>query len=410
MQAELSVISAFLKYNTWESLHDQLTTKDFPEDLQNLYRCLDSFHKTQNEERADIHVLDLASLFFSSNKNNKSFYEGVFDTLKGYEPSSRAVRALITSLKRGRVLRDLSITSYEVAEGKKPYEEVQKLLSSLGSEVGDTETEEENPFITDSLSSLLDSTYKTPGLRWRLNALNRSLGSLRKGDFGFIFARPETGKTTFLASEVTYMAEQASGPVLWINNEEVNEKVKTRLYQAALGVSLQELLSKPDFYEKVYRAKLEGRILMPNQSTYSRWDVEKLCKRIKPGLVVVDQLPKITGFKEDRDDLKLGAIFQWARELAKEYCPVIGASQAAASGENSKWLTMNDVAKAKTEIQAEADWILGIGKIHDTGWENMRFLNISKNKLAGDQDSDPDLRHGRMEVRINAVKARYEDI
>jgi replicative DNA helicase len=66
------------------------------------------------------------------------------------------------------------------------------------------------------------------------------LGSLRKGDFGFVFARPETGKTTFLASEISFMAEQLSdddGPSLWINNEEQSEKPMLRCIQATLGAS-----------------------------------------------------------------------------------------------------------------------------------------------------------------------------
>jgi hypothetical protein len=50
---------------------------------------------------------------------------------------------------------------------------------------------------------------------------------------------------------------------------------------------------------------------------------------------------------------------------------------------------MNNVANAKTSKQAEADWILGIGAVHDQGWESVRFMNISKNKLFGDSDSDP---------------------
>ena len=96
--------------------------------------------------------------------------------------------------------------------------------------------------------------------------------------------------------------------------------------------------------------------------------------------------------------------------MAKRYCPVIGVSQADGSGENQRWLTMGNVANAKTSVQAEADWILGVGKIHDTGWEKIRFLHLSKNKLAGDPDTDPALRHGRMEVLIDAERARYVDI
>jgi hypothetical protein len=71
---------------------------------------------------------------------------------------------------------------------------------------------------------------------------------------------------------------------------------------------------------------------------------------------------------------------------------------------------MEHVANAKTAMQAEADFILGIGKVNDQNQEYVRFLNISKNKLFGDQDSIPDLRHGRFETMIEPQIARYKDI
>jgi replicative DNA helicase len=354
----------------------------------------------------------LAALFFSSYKTNKEFYQGVFDTLEKYTPNEEAVKQLIVSIKRSKVLRELSISAYEVAEGKKPYDDIQKLVQTLSEEDGQSEDEEEDAFITDDLSYLLDSTYKTPGLRFRLKALCRALGSLRRGDFGFIFARPETGKTTFLASEVSFMAEQLQPGeiVLWINNEEQNNKVKSRVYQAELGVTLQELSANPAKWEAQYKASIGGCICIPNQTNYNYWDVDKLCKRYKPKLIVIDQLSKIQGFKGDREDLVLGAKFQWGRQLAHEYGPVIGVHQADGSGEGKKWLTMDNVANVKTAAQAEADWILGIGAIHDTGWEHMRFLNISKNKLAGDAESDEQMRHAKIEVIIEPHIARYRDL
>jgi hypothetical protein len=71
---------------------------------------------------------------------------------------------------------------------------------------------------------------------------------------------------------------------------------------------------------------------------------------------------------------------------------------------------MANVADAKTSKQAEADWILGIGKVHDTGYERLRFLHLSKNKLMGDMDTDPKMRHGRWEVLIDPEIGRYRDI
>lgn len=241
------------------------------------------------------------------------------------------------------------------------------------------------------------------------------LGSLRGGDFGFIFARPETGKTTFLASETTFMAEQLSeedGPILWLNNEEKGSKVKIRCYQASLGATLAAINSNPIAARNAYMQKTHGKHMIYNPTgAIHKSTVEKLCRRYKPSLLIFDQIDKIVGFEADREDLKLGAMYQWARELAKEFdCPVIGVCQADGSGEGQKWLTMGNVANAKTAKQAEADWIVGIGKVADTGYENLRYLYASKNKLSGDEDSDPNLRHGKKECLIRAEVARYQDI
>ena len=111
----------------------------------------------------------------------------------------------------------------------------------------------------------------------------------------------------------------------------------------------------------------------------------------------------------DRHDLQLKALYQWAREIAKMHAPVIAVSQAGGTGENKLWLTMDDVDSSKTAKQGEADWILGIGKESDNT-SNMRFLNISKNKLLGDGDTLPDLRHGNAQVLIKPQIARYEQI
>ena len=71
---------------------------------------------------------------------------------------------------------------------------------------------------------------------------------------------------------------------------------------------------------------------------------------------------------------------------------------------------MANVADAKTAKQAHADWILGIGKKNDAGYENLRYLHLSKNKLSGDRDSDPNQRHGKREVIIEAQIGRYRDL
>lgn len=360
-------------------------------------------------------VDDLANLFFSTRPKDREYYITLFDNLKTIEVAEHSVQTLCKALKRAKVLRSLSEKSYEASEGKK---DALAAVKQLHQELENLETQvEETPefeFITDDLSSLLESAVSKPGLRWRLPSLNKRLGSLRKGDFGFVFARPESGKTTFLCSEVSAMAEQAKqqglGPVIHFNNEEQHDKVKLRYYQSVLGVPLAQLFANREKADQTYKDKVGGHILLPNITNFSNKQVEKILSKYEPSLIIFDQIDKIQGFTSDRDDLRLGTIYQWARELAKEYGPVIGVTQSDGSGEGVKWLTMGNVANAKTSKQAEADWILGIGKLNESGYERLRFFNVSKNKLLGDVDSDPKLRHDKWEVIIDPENARYLDL
>lgn len=162
--------------------------------------------------------------------------------------------------------------------------------------------------------------------------------------------------------------------------------------------------------KKLYKDLTGDRVKIVDKANIYKQDVERICERMQPALIVFDQIDKVKGFNADREDLRLGSIYQWARELAKTYCPVIGVTQADGSGEGKKRLTMENVANAKTAKQAEADWILGIGKVNDPGYEYVRTLHLSKNKLAGDECTIPELRHGTRDVIIDPIIARYEDV
>lgn len=411
MTPELSIIRLVLSHTEWqEAVNSGLSIEDFPKELQTLFSVINTFHSSSENS---LSVADLANLVFANISKDHPYYQGVLEQLEKLDVSQESTKVLVNKILLNKRLKDLSLSAYEVTEGRLSYDKFREKLSVFedNREVDQLSTFE---WVSDDLTELANSALKTKGLRWRLKTLNQMLGSLRKGDFGFVFARPETGKTTFLASEVTYMCEQLSeedGPILWINNEEQSDKVKIRCYQASLGLDLSTLLSNLPKHTEQFLEKTKGKLkINKDAATIHKREVENLCKQLKPSLIIFDQIDKIVGFENDREDLKLGAIYQWARELAKLYAPVIAVCQADGSGEGVKWLTMSNVANAKTAKQAEADWILGIGKVNDAGYDSLRFLHTSKNKLIGDEDSIPDLRHGRMEVLIEPTVARYKDL
>ena len=304
---------------------------------------------------------------------------------------------------------DMAIKALAISEGRGKLDELNALWSQYKarSDAGGVE------YVSQDLESLYADVFASGGLSWHLPSLQTSLGPLRKGNFGFVFARPETGKTTFLSHLATHVANKAdseSGPILWFNNEQPGAEVQIRLFQSALGITVQDLLKDKAKYTKLYQEVTGGLILVKDDATISSRDIEIVCEKEDPSLIIFDQIDKITGFQDDRYDLELGQRYQWARELAKQHCPVIGVCQSDASGEDVKYLTMQNVANAKTAKQAEADWILGIGCTSKDDFPYYRYLNISKNKLMGDENTIPGERHGKYRVVIEPEIGRYREI
>ena len=415
----LQLIKLLLDYNIYNKYNDSIYNifKDNKE-LNLLYTYLTKLHDKYKRNL----TIEEYSLFVLTNclEKDKEVLTALLTELASLDVASEIVTDIFNDIQKRHQAYQLALASLEVSEGRKDFDDLIVLSRELSENAPTDRAQSENLFITNNLEELFNDSVKTTGLRWRLQTLNRMLGSLRRGDFGFLFARPETGKTTFLASEVSCFAQQLHervqqtseqlGPILWFNNEEQGNKVQLRLYQAMLGCDLTTLFADIKGNQQKFLDMGGQHIRIFDSASIHKRQIEQLCKELKPSAIVLDQIDKIKGFDGDRDDLLLGSIYIWARELAKEYCPVIGVCQAGATGEGKRWLTMDDVANAKTAKQAEADWILGIGKVHSPAEEYMRHFHLSKNKLAGDVDSVADMRHGRETVRINPSIARYEDV
>jgi replicative DNA helicase len=394
--------------NYYESI-DQLYIKDNYRELYHVYNALAQAHAKTEE---DLTLSSLQAFFFQRYPDvDKEIYLALFKTLSEASIDPSLGLSMLSDMKARKQALKLSEAAFNYSNGNGTLEDIGKQYEYFNGQ--DTKEEADELFVTTSLSSIINDIFQKPGLRWRLNALNKSLGSLRKGNFGFLFARPEAGKTTFLASEVSFMLSQLRddhGPIIWFNNEQVGAEVMLRFYQGYFGVRLEQLRASYAMYEARFAEETRGKFLLVDNASITKQDVERICKRFKPSLIIFDQIDKIKGFDADRDDLLLGSIYIWAREIAKMYCPVIGICQADGTGEGVKWLNMGHVANAKTSKQAEADWILGMGMQHGEGQANIRYFNISKNKLMGDEDTLSKLRHGKFEVLIQAEVARFVDI
>jgi replicative DNA helicase len=298
-------------------------------------------------------------------------------------------------------------------------EEIRDLLVKHEEITGAIDKQDDG-FIDNDISRILTSTSRDHGLKFRLNCLQQSLGSLIKGDFGIIAAYVDTGKTTLAISEAVYMAQQIKdGRILWLNNEEFNDRVLKKIWQSALGASWSKIEKRKEDAHKRFIEKMNGdvnRIKLIDIRNKSVQDIKTIFKRNKPKLVIIDQIDKITmkskQFWGEHDRLK--SLYGEIRSLANEYCPIIAISQADASTrwidkasqevKYQRYIDQSQLDGSKVGKPGEADFIITIGQ--DKEYPNSRFIHVSKNKLDG---IDENYRKIKREVIFNGECSRYED-
>lgn len=264
------------------------------------------------------------------------------------------------------------------------------------------------------IGDLLQEDENQTGLKWRLKCLNEVMRPLRGGDGLIVAARPDKGKTTFMTSEMTFMAPQLPEDrnIVWLNNEGMSKTIVKRLYQSALGLPMRDIveLNKAGKLKRLYEKAVGriDRIRVFDIHGMHVGQVEAIIEQSSPGLIVYDMIDNIRGFgNEARTDLQLEKMYQWARERAVKYDAVsIATSQISADGEGQQFPGMHCLKDSKTGKQGACDAILMIGASDDAALAGSRFLGTPKNKLRRDgARSSPDC-----EVRFDALKARYEDI
>lgn len=413
MNIELYILKALLKKENFLKFSSFVSKAKLKIDYGDIYRLHETVEDYFKDHDSDL-TLDDLGLWFKrcypgESKTGLALIEKVIDQMRNIEAKDELVETYFKESEERKRATDLGLAALKVAEGKGDAAEFRQLCFDFAKEK-ETQKIEVERFVTDDLDILLSETKNAQGLHWRHKILNQMLGPLRKGDFGFLFARPETGKTTILADSATHFATQTEKPILWFNNEEEGKKVMARCYQAHFGITFRQLSENANDFKERYKKEMAGKIRLYDGASISRSDVERVVSEVSPALIIFDQIDKIKGFADDRYDLELKALYQWARELAKEYCPVIGVCQAGGTGEGKRWLSMDDVDSSKTSKQGEADWILGIGKTNQEGFENVRHLHLCKNKLIGGPDTLPELRHGKRDILILPEIARYKDI
>jgi replicative DNA helicase len=413
MSYDIDLLAVTSNKTTYERFKDHVKKHNVSSITLELFNAMGEYWESY-PLRTEVDVAEFKTFFFivkGKKIKDPAKYELAFDN---YEKALELEKPIVKDILAKLIETDYATQVYDVCvkigTGRGgDLLSVEEMLNNYKKEIGAT-VEKSEVFVSPSLD-YLSSTVASGGLTWRLKELNVALGPIRKGDFIIIAARPETGKTTFVASEASHMMSQLQPDehVIWINNEEASNKVMMRVIQAAYQVTSSELLSDPKMYETGFLAQGGDRFLIldDDSNIKSANKISALFKEFKPGLIIFDQLDKVHGFQNDREDLRIGKLYEWARDVAKEYCPVIAVSQVDGTGEGEKWIQMNQLRGSKTDKVGEADAIITIGKSNEPGMDLQRYIHVPKNKLFGGKDTLEAHRHGCFEVDIEPARARY---
>lgn len=388
MQRKL--IKLLLVREFWESNKGKVVRTMFPDELATIFDTIINAHEKYGrtisfDELKALHRVNNPNMTRAARNSIEELFIDIEQEPEVGMDVAHDVLSFMWQEEVGRRIADFGIKIMDHSEGS-----LEPLVTIIEQTQDDFLPVEEAPPVTDDIDSILDDEDAAGKWRFNIRGLSQRVPGVSPGDFGILFARPETGKT---ASWVSF----AAGPEGWarqgarvhaIVNEEKGTRTRLRLASAWTGMTKEEMRDDRAKMRQLWDSA-RGKIVMRDDSTMTMDRLEMYAKRHRPDILIIDQLDKIIVHGAfARDDLRYREIYLRARNIAKRYdCAVFGICQASADAEGKTRLHYSMMEGSKTGKAAEADIILGIGKhplVEGQEEEDpTRFITLSKNKISG---------------------------
>lgn len=253
-------------------------------------------------------------------------------------------------------------------------------------------------YIKTSIDTLLNEVSNDQGLKFRrIAALREHILGLSGGASIAIAARPDKGKTSFIASMLTDFAPQVvemydgKRPILWLNNEGSGKRIIPRIYQAALGKDLNEIIALSNAGQLVpaYTAAIGGvsdLIRVKDMHGASLAQIEQVIEAQRPAVVVADMLGNFRLSSAVNGANKADAVEQiwqeWRELMVRHDCVGMATVQISIEGGNMLYPPYSALKDSKTGIQGATDVILMMGSLDNPDAQTIRGLSSPKNKFA----------------------------
>ncbi len=252
-------------------------------------------------------------------------------------------------------------------------------------------------YIRTNIRELLAEVANDSGLKLRRWACTRDhILGLQPGASLAIAARPDKGKTSLVAAILTDFAPQVhqmyggERPILWLNNEGPGKRIIPRVYQAALGKDLNEIMamSNANELDAAYAAAIGSwdMIRIKDMHGASMAQVEQIIEQQRPAVVVADMLANFRLGGPQNGANKADGVEQlwqeWREIMVRHEAIGIATVQISAEGGNMLYPPYSAMKDSKTGIQGATDVILMMGALDMAEAQSLRGISTVKNKFA----------------------------
>ena len=402
---EKQIIKLLLGKKFYTRYKGQISRNVFQGSFGSLF---DTVQKAHEKYDADIKIDELYALHTTmfnpalTRAAREQFSELIEDIKEVQQPSKEIADDIVKILVERDVAQKIAIEATEIFNGRPA--DFNTIVSIIEKHKHGLPIEKIDA-VTNDIGELIEKLNIVSKWQFNLTVLKNNISGIGPGNLMIAFARPEVGKTAFwvsLCAAPNGFAEQGAKIHAFIN-EEPAVRTQMRAISCFTGYNKEQIVDDIDKVHKDW-IKIKDNIKMIDTVDWSLDDIDSHCEKHKPDIIVIDQLDKVNVKGTfARTDEKLRAVYTGAREIAKRRdCVVIAISQASADAHNRDHISFDMMENSKTGKAAEADLIIGIGnRTSNDPTNNMRILNISKNKITG--------WHGDPSCIIDRYLSRYND-
>jgi archaellum biogenesis ATPase FlaH len=405
---DTKILKSLLNYQFFDENKNRLKATLFDDEVADVFQVLKEAHGKYAHDLSETDLFELWKKKYPvATRSEIDSMKDLIGSIQNVDPISFDIASdVIEDLWKREIGRKIAHIGLEITEGK--HNALRNLEHLIEKSKESFMPDDYGPTTTKDIEELLEFTSDKNRWKFNLKYLHKNVYGIGPGEFGVIFATPETGKTacavSFCAAPGGFCHQGAQ--VLYLGNEEKTDRTMLRVIQSCTNMTKKQILENPT-KAREYFAKISDNIEMKDIQDWSLDEVEGFIEKMNPDVVILDQADKVHisgSFGASHERLR--ELYRRFRELAKRYeCALLVVSQASAEAKGRTKLSPFEMEGSKIGKSAETDLILGIGKIENDSEEAeqdlTRYITVSKNKLSG--------WHGTIVCNIKPDVSRYVD-